>query len=62
MAHHALSESAYDRRRLRQWSRGEARTAGLDRRAMLRLLAAAGAAAPLVGAAAGSAAAAPGAG
>ncbi|MFE7383810.1 sulfite oxidase [Streptomyces zhihengii] len=62
MAHHALSESAYDRRRLRQWSRGEARTAGLDRRAMLRLLAAAGATAPLVGAAAGSAAAAPGAG
>lgn len=56
MAHHALSESAYDRRRLRQWVRGEARTAGLKRRDMLGLLAAAGAAAPL--AAAGSASAA----
>ncbi|MER7775409.1 sulfite oxidase [Streptomyces sp. NPDC096191] len=37
-------ESAYDRRRLRQWLAGEARADGVSRRDMLRLLAAAGAA------------------
>ncbi|MBF8169727.1 sulfite oxidase [Streptomyces olivaceus] len=36
------SESAYDRRRLRQWLAGEARADGVSRRDMLRLLAAAG--------------------
>lgn len=59
-------ESAYDRRRLRQWLTGEALTPGVSRRDMLRLLAAAGAAgavplapgAPAVAADAGSAAAA----
>ncbi|MCX5335661.1 sulfite oxidase [Streptomyces sp. NBC_00140] len=35
-------ESAYDRRRLRQWLTGEARADGVSRRDMLRLLAAAG--------------------
>ncbi|MGW8742165.1 sulfite oxidase [Streptomyces sp. NPDC055794] len=35
-------ESAYDRRRLRQWLAGEARADGVSRRSMLRLLAAAG--------------------
>ncbi|MEU9918490.1 sulfite oxidase [Streptomyces sp. NPDC051001] len=35
-------ESAYDRRRLRQWLAGEARVDGVSRRDMLRLLAAAG--------------------
>lgn len=35
-------ESAYDRRRLRQWLAGEARADGVSRRDMLRLLAAAG--------------------
>ncbi|MDQ0792145.1 sulfite oxidase [Streptomyces sp. B1I3] len=46
------SEGAYDRKRLRQWSRGLARPAGIDRRALLRLAAAASAAAPLLPAAA----------
>ncbi|GHH79297.1 hypothetical protein GCM10018793_31730 [Streptomyces sulfonofaciens] len=36
------SEAAYDRRRLRQWLAGEARAEGVERRSMLRLLAAAG--------------------
>ncbi|MFD4526543.1 sulfite oxidase [Streptomyces sp. NPDC058470] len=36
------SESAYDRRRLRQWLAGDARADGVARRDMLRLLAAAG--------------------
>ncbi|MFC8880014.1 sulfite oxidase, partial [Streptomyces ardesiacus] len=35
-------ESAYDRRRLRQWLSGEARADGVSRRDMLRLLTAAG--------------------
>ncbi|MFJ2256901.1 sulfite oxidase [Streptomyces sp. NPDC087844] len=35
-------ESVYDRRRLRQWFAGEARADGIERRDMLRLLAAAG--------------------
>ncbi|WP_221361684.1 sulfite oxidase [Streptomyces beigongshangae] len=35
-------ESAYDRRRLRQWLAGEARADGVERRDLLRLLAAAG--------------------
>ncbi|MFD7132884.1 sulfite oxidase [Streptomyces sp. NPDC059894] len=38
----SVSESAYDRRRLRQWLAGEARADGVSRRDMLRLLAAAG--------------------
>ncbi|MEU2296211.1 sulfite oxidase [Streptomyces antibioticus] len=38
----STSESAYDRRRLRQWLAGEARADGVARRDMLRLLAAAG--------------------
>ncbi|MCX5112903.1 sulfite oxidase [Streptomyces sp. NBC_00378] len=46
------SEAAYDRMRLRQWSRGAARSAGIDRRDLLRLLAAASAAGPLAGLAA----------
>ncbi|MEU6457274.1 sulfite oxidase [Streptomyces sp. NPDC047065] len=56
-------ESAYDRRRLRQWLAGEARADGVSRRDMLRLLAAAGAAgaAPVaLGAPARAAATAPG--
>nr|WP_107908599.1 sulfite oxidase [Streptomyces chartreusis] len=39
-----LDESAYDRRRLRQWLAGEARADGVSRRRLLTLLAAAGAA------------------
>ncbi|MDX6764284.1 sulfite oxidase, partial [Streptomyces sp. F8] len=39
-------ESHYDRTRLRQWARGRARSAGVDRRDLLKLFA--------VGAAAGS--------
>lgn len=35
------SEAAYDRMRLRQWSRGAARSAGIERRALLRFVAAA---------------------
>ncbi|MFE6973280.1 sulfite oxidase [Streptomyces sp. NPDC057682] len=41
------SEAAYDALRLRQWSRGAARSAGIARRDLLRLVAAASAAAPL---------------
>ncbi|MEU3268909.1 twin-arginine translocation signal domain-containing protein, partial [Streptomyces bacillaris] len=41
------SEAAYDRIRLRQWSAGRARSAGIDRRDLLRLVAAASAAVPL---------------
>lgn len=44
----SLSEAAYDRRRLRQWTRGRARSAGIDRRDLLKLVAAASVAAPLV--------------
>ncbi|MCK8678255.1 sulfite oxidase [Streptomyces lichenis] len=40
-------ESAYDRRRLGQWARSEARTAGMARRDLIRLVAAAGVAVPL---------------
>ncbi|MEU5206874.1 sulfite oxidase [Streptomyces pseudogriseolus] len=40
-------ETAYDRRRLRQWLAGEARADGVNRRRMLTLLAAAGAAGAL---------------
>lgn len=35
------SEAAYDRMRLRQWSRGAARSAGIERRDLLRFVAAA---------------------
>ncbi|MFD6974334.1 sulfite oxidase [Streptomyces sp. NPDC059979] len=45
-------ESQYDRTRLRQWARGRARSAGVDRRDMLKLFAA-GAAAGSLGVAAG---------
>ncbi|MFE6040183.1 sulfite oxidase [Streptomyces sp. NPDC056452] len=46
------SEAAYDRMRLRQWFRGGARSAGIDRRDLLKLVAAASAAVPLIPAAA----------
>ncbi|MEU0128088.1 sulfite oxidase [Streptomyces sp. NPDC006289] len=52
MSSEPQSEAAYDRMRLRQWSRGSARAAGIDRRDLLRLVAAASLAAPLVPAAA----------
>ena len=42
------SEAAYDRTRLGQWSRGRARSAGIDRRDLLKLVAAASVAAPLI--------------
>jgi DMSO/TMAO reductase YedYZ molybdopterin-dependent catalytic subunit len=47
-----MDESQYDRARLRQWARGRARSAGLERRDLLRLFAA-GAAAPATAAAPG---------
>ncbi|MFD8888898.1 sulfite oxidase [Streptomyces sp. NPDC059566] len=47
-------ESRYDRTRLRQWARGRARSAGVDRRDLLRLFAV-GAAAGSLGVAAGGA-------
>ncbi|MFD9406369.1 sulfite oxidase [Streptomyces sp. NPDC059989] len=50
-------ESQYDRTRLRQWARGRARSAGVDRRDLLKLFAA-GAAAGSLGLAAGGTAAA----
>ncbi|MET9401419.1 sulfite oxidase, partial [Kitasatospora sp. NPDC002965] len=44
------SEAAYDRLRRRQWLAGEARADGVDRRTLLRMLAAAGVlAAPTAG-------------
>ncbi|HEY9330533.1 MAG TPA: twin-arginine translocation signal domain-containing protein, partial [Streptomyces sp.] len=43
------SEASYDRMRLRQWASGTARSAGIERRDLLRLVAAASAAAPLAG-------------
>ncbi|MFD9504247.1 sulfite oxidase [Streptomyces sp. NPDC060035] len=46
------SEAAYDRLRLRQWSSGDARSAGIDRRDLLKLVVAASVAAPLIPAAA----------
>ncbi|MEH0394586.1 sulfite oxidase [[Kitasatospora] papulosa] len=46
------SESSYDRTRIRQWARGRARSAGIDRRDLLKLVAAASVAAQLVPAAA----------
>lgn len=48
-------ESQYDRARLRQWARGRARSAGLDRRDLLRLFAAGAAAGSLGLGAAGTA-------
>ncbi|WP_432102571.1 sulfite oxidase [Streptomyces sp. bgisy091] len=51
------SEAAYDRLRLRQWTRGDAASAGIDRRDLLKLVAAASVAAPLVPAAASPASA-----
>lgn len=51
-------ESRYDRTRLRQWRRGRARSAGVDRRDLLRLFAAGAAAGPLGVAAGGTASAA----
>lgn len=41
------TEDAYDRIRMRQWQRGRARSAGIERRDLLRLVAAASAAVPL---------------
>ncbi|MEU9303597.1 sulfite oxidase [Streptomyces sp. NPDC048269] len=55
-------ESRYDRTRLRQWARGRARSAGVDRRDLLRLFAAGAAAGSLGLGAAGTASAATGAG
>ncbi|TGA99372.1 molybdopterin-dependent oxidoreductase, partial [Streptomyces sp. MZ04] len=52
-----ISEEAYDRRRKAQWLAGEARAAGVARRDMLRLLAAAGGASTLAMAAPGATAA-----
>lgn len=46
------SEDVYDRIRLRQWSAGTARSAGIDRRDLLKLVAAASAAVPLASVAA----------
>ncbi|MEU5331175.1 sulfite oxidase [Streptomyces parvus] len=46
------NEDDYDRIRMRQWSRGRARSAGIDRRDLLKLVAAASAAVPLASAAA----------
>lgn len=46
------SEDVYDRIRLRQWSAGAARSAGIDRRDLLKLAAAASVAVPLASAAA----------
>ncbi|MFJ4901056.1 MULTISPECIES: sulfite oxidase [unclassified Streptomyces] len=54
------SEDAYDGMRLRQWSRGAARSAGVERRDLLRLVAAASAAAGLPAGLAAPAQAAPG--
>ncbi|SDL30633.1 sulfite oxidase [Streptomyces indicus] len=57
----ATDELAYDRRRLRQYLAGEARADGVERRTLLKLLAAAGGAAGLgLGAAAPATAAGPG--
>ncbi|MFE9681022.1 sulfite oxidase [Streptomyces sp. NPDC006285] len=53
-------ESAYDRRRLRQWLAGEARADGIERRDLLRLLTAAGLATTATVAGTGSALAATG--
>ncbi|UCM91021.1 sulfite oxidase [Streptomyces marincola] len=44
-----MDETAYDRRRLRQWLAGTARADGIDRRDLLRLLAGAGALTALTG-------------
>ncbi|SBV06284.1 sulfoxide reductase catalytic subunit YedY [Streptomyces sp. Ncost-T6T-1] len=46
------TEDVYDRIRMRQWSRGRARSAGIDRRDLLKLVAAASAAVPLASVAA----------
>ncbi|MFF0333553.1 sulfite oxidase [Streptomyces fimicarius] len=46
------TEDAYDRIRMRQWSRGRARSAGIERRDLLKLVAAASAAVPLASVAA----------
>ncbi|MFJ9322039.1 sulfite oxidase [Streptomyces globisporus] len=46
------TEDAYDRIRMRQWSRGRARSAGIDRRDLLKLMVAASAAVPLASVAA----------
>ncbi|MFD9458381.1 sulfite oxidase [Streptomyces sp. NPDC059985] len=47
-------ESRYDRTRLRQWARGRARSAGVDRRHLLKLFAAGAAAAGPIGLGAGA--------
>lgn len=47
MVHAPMSESAYDRIRMRQWADGRARSAGIDRRDLLKLVAAASAGVPL---------------
>ncbi|MFJ2026820.1 sulfite oxidase [Streptomyces sp. NPDC087897] len=46
------TEDAYDRIRMRQWSAGRARSAGIERRDLLKLIAAASAAVPLASVAA----------
>ncbi|MEU5371980.1 sulfite oxidase [Streptomyces sp. NPDC005951] len=46
------TEDVYDRMRMRQWSCGRARSAGIDRRDLLKLMAAASAAVPLASVAA----------
>ncbi|MFD6531721.1 sulfite oxidase [Streptomyces sp. NPDC060184] len=51
MVHTPPSESAYDRMRMRQWADGRARAAGIGRRDLLRLVAAASVAVPLASAA-----------
>ncbi|MFF3482727.1 sulfite oxidase [Streptomyces sp. NPDC002701] len=56
----SAEESAYDRRRLRQWLAGEARADGIERRDLLRLLTAAGLATTATVAGTGSALAATG--
>ncbi|MFJ7203416.1 sulfite oxidase [Streptomyces sp. NPDC098789] len=57
MPHDLSAEGRYDRTRLRQWARGRARSAGVDRRDLLRLFAAGVAAAGPLALSAGPAAA-----
>ncbi|MFI5529858.1 sulfite oxidase [Kitasatospora sp. NPDC051853] len=49
-----MDEYAYDRMRREQWLAGEARAEGVDRRTLLRMLAAAGAAGPVLSAVGGA--------
>ncbi|MFE6912161.1 molybdopterin-dependent oxidoreductase [Streptomyces erythrochromogenes] len=59
MPHDMSDESHYDRTRLRQWARGRARSAGVDRRDLLKLFAVGAAAGSLGAAGGGTASAAP---